>query len=72
MIPKRRPDGRESVLAGAALEALTAREREEDEMARLAALSPRVDAWRDNRRNAIRLIDLERRAQFSRICFETN
>lgn len=70
MTRKPRPDGHNSLLARAALEALTARERQDDEANRLTP--PPVDRWREARRNAIRLIDLERRAQFSRICFEPN
>ncbi len=59
-----RPNGRQSALARAALDALKAQEEREKEttVCILAPLSARPRA-------AIRLIDLERRAQFARLAF---
>jgi len=70
MFRKRKPSGRDSVVAGATLESLNARERtrpgEAPGMAALAAIVPAAPLWRDNDQRVIRLIDLERRARFSR------
>ncbi|MCC3247066.1 hypothetical protein LG047_17365 [Methylocystis sp. WRRC1] len=67
---RRRPNGRENIVASKALEELKTRESREAEMATLAAIIPGTAAWRNNKRGAIRLIDLERRARFSRLSFE--
>lgn len=74
MFRKRKPNGRESIVAVATLESMIARESREAApppgMAALVALSPdvdsRMDSWRDKRQGVIRLIDLERRARFAR------
>ncbi len=63
----RRAKARDSVIAGAALETLNERARSEAGMATLASLAP---GWRNDRPHAIRLIDLERRAQFGRLLGE--
>ncbi|MCQ4191268.1 hypothetical protein [Methylocystis suflitae] len=68
MFRKRSPSGRESVVAGATLESLIERERAQGHapgMAALAAIVP-TPLWRGNDQRVIRLIDLERRARFSR------
>ncbi len=69
MFRKRKPSGRESVVAGATLESLIERERAQPGhapgMAALAAIVP-TPLWRGNDQRVIRLIDLERRARFSR------
>lgn len=70
MSRKRRPNGRDNIVASAALEALNARAAREAEMAAPPALVPGAAAWRNNNRSAIRLIDLERRARFTRLSFE--
>lgn len=67
---ERRPNGRDSIVASGALEELKAREIREAEMAGLAAFIPGTVAWRKNGQRAIRLINLERRARFSRISIE--
>ena len=69
MFRKRRPSGRESVVAGATLESLIERERAQGHapgMAALAAIVPATPLWHGNDQRVIRLIDLERRARFSR------
>jgi len=74
MFHKRRPNGREGVVAGAALESMAESESREagppPGLAALAALAPgmgaSLDSWRDKRQGVIRLIDLERRARFAR------
>ncbi len=70
MFRRKKPSARESVLAGATLESLIERESRQavnaPGMAALVALVPGTIAWRENRRGDIRLIDLERRARFSR------
>ncbi len=63
MFKRRRPDGRENLVASAALETLRTRAGGEAAMAALAALVP---GWRAERHGAIRLINLERRARFAR------
>jgi len=69
MFRKRKPSGQESVVAGATLESLNARERVQPNhapgMAALAAIVQRP-LWPANDQRVIRLIDLERRARFSR------
>ncbi|MGJ0452865.1 MAG: hypothetical protein ACR65T_06490 [Methylocystis sp.] len=69
MFRKRSPSGRESVVAGATLESLIEREHAQPGhapgMAALAAIVP-APLWRGNDQRVIRLIDLERRARFSR------
>lgn len=65
MLKKRRPSGRENIIASAALEDLQARERRDAGMRALAARAP-VTVWTAERARAIRLIDLERRARFAR------
>lgn len=71
MFRRKKPSGRDCVLAGATLDSLM----ESDSlqagnapgMAALAALVPGAAVWRrENRRSDIRLIDLERRARFAR------
>jgi hypothetical protein len=59
-----RPNGRQSALARAGLDALRAQEEREKETRR-ALFAPLVA----KPRAAIRLIDLERRAQFARLAF---
>ncbi|MFO1125942.1 MAG: hypothetical protein U1E25_12170 [Methylocystis sp.] len=70
MFCKRKPSGRDSVVAGATLESLNQRERAQPGhapgMAALAAIVPTAPLWRGNDQRVIRLIDLERRARFSR------
>ncbi|CCJ05469.1 hypothetical protein [Methylocystis sp. SC2] len=68
MFRKRSPSGRESVVAGATLESLIERERAQGHAPGMAALAAIVPArlWRGNDQRVIRLIDLERRARFSR------
>ncbi|MBI1980558.1 MAG: hypothetical protein HYS63_03165 [Methylocystis sp.] len=70
MFCKRKPSGRESVVAGATLESLIERERAQPGhapgMAALAALAPATPLSRGNDQRVIRLIDLERRVRFSR------
>lgn len=70
MFVKRKPSGRESVVAGATLESLKKRERPQPGHAPgLAALAARASAKPlscGNDQRVIRLIDLERRARFSR------
>lgn len=70
MFRKRKPSGRESLLAGATLESLIEREHappcHSPGMAALAAIVPGTALWRDKDHRVIRLIDLERRARFSR------
>ncbi len=70
MFRKRKPSGRDSVVAGATLESLNERERPQPGhapgMAALAAIVPAAPLWRGNDQRVIRLIDLERRARFSR------
>jgi hypothetical protein len=70
MFRKRKPSGRESVVAGATLESLNKRERPQSGhapgMAALAARTPTRPQSHDNDQRVIRLIDLERRARFSR------
>jgi len=70
MTQRRRPNGRDNIAATATLEQLKAHESREMEMAALASLIPGTAAWRNDNRGAIRLIDLERRARFSRFSFE--
>jgi hypothetical protein len=69
MNSKSRLDGRKCVLAQAALATLNERESREREIAAVGALAPMSALLRDTRRGAIRLIDLERRARFSRLAF---
>ncbi|QGM99443.1 hypothetical protein [Methylocystis parvus] len=66
---KKRPSGRDCALAQSALETLKERERREQELVASAspAIAPVVAMWRDARKGAIRLIDLERRARFARL-----
>ena len=70
MFRKRKPSGKESVVAGATLESLIEGERAQPGhapgMAALAAIVPSKPLWRGNDQRVIRLIDLERRARFSR------
>lgn len=70
MFRKRKPNGRESVVAGATLESLIEGERTQPGhapgMAALAALAPATSLSHGNDQRVIRLIDLERRARFSR------
>ncbi|MEF3366306.1 hypothetical protein V3H18_07145 [Methylocystis sp. 9N] len=69
MFRKRKLNGRESIVAAAALESMNEREGREAAppgMAALAALAPGMRSWRETRRGVIRLIDLERRARFAR------
>ncbi|TLG79221.1 hypothetical protein [Methylocystis sp. B8] len=70
MFRKRKPSGRESVVAGATLESLMKREDAQPShapgMAALVAIVPGTALWRENDQRVIRLIDLERRARFSR------
>lgn len=70
MFRKRKPSGKESVVAGATLESLIERERAQPGdapgMAALAAIVPATRLWRGDDQRVIRLIDLERRARFSR------
>ncbi|MFO1101914.1 MAG: hypothetical protein U1E20_03295 [Methylocystis sp.] len=70
MFRKRKPSGRESVVAGATLESLNKRERPQSGhapgMAALAARTPARPQSHGNDQRVIRLIDLERRARFSR------
>jgi len=70
MFRKRKPSGRESLLAGATLESLIEREDalpgHSPGMAALAAIVPATALWRAKDQRVIRLIDLERRARFSR------
>lgn len=71
----KRPSGRERALAHAALETLKKDERREREIVASGgalALAPVAAIWRGAERGAIRLIDLERRARFARLAFETN
>jgi hypothetical protein len=63
---KKRPDGRKSVLAQAALATLAEGEAREREAVSLPALGF-ASLWRDAHSKAIRLIDLERRARFARV-----
>lgn len=74
MSGKRQPKGCESAVAHATLATLNERETREREIASAAALSlaPVSAMWRDTRRGAIRLIDLERRARFARLGLEPN
>lgn len=67
----KRPNGREGALARAALAALKAREERENDVA-ASAVSALAPMWRGAQQGAIRLIDLERRARFARLAFETN
>ncbi|MBL1257038.1 hypothetical protein JJT62_09380 [Methylocystis sp. Sn-Cys] len=66
---KRRPSGRDCVLAGAALSSLKERERHERKIMASAApmIAPVVAMWRDAQQSGIRLINLERRARFARL-----
>lgn len=69
MPTRRRPSGRESVLASVTLEDISTRARRDAGLQALAALAPCAPlaatlAWSEPR--AIRLIDLERRARFGR------
>ncbi|WP_457797388.1 hypothetical protein [Methylocystis sp. S23] len=66
---KKRPSGRDCALAQSTLEFLKERELRERELVASAspAIAPVVAMWRDARRGAIRLIDLERRARFARL-----
>jgi hypothetical protein len=70
MFRKRKPSGKESVVAGATLESLIEHERVQPRdapgMAALAAIVPATRLWRGDDQRVIRLIDLERRARFSR------
>ncbi len=70
MFRKRKPSGKESVVAGATLESLIegecAQPGHAPGMAALAAIVPSTPLWRGNDQRVIRLIDLERRARFSR------
>ncbi|MGD9543511.1 MAG: hypothetical protein AB7F41_03825 [Methylocystis sp.] len=70
MFRKRKQNGRESVVAGATLKSLTKREATQPGhapgMAALAAIVPTTSLWRGSDQRVIRLIDLERRARFSR------
>ncbi len=65
----RRPSGREIGVVNAALDKIKTRESAEAEMKALSALVPATAGWANNRRGAIRLIDLERRARFTRLAF---
>lgn len=69
MRPLRRPSSRESGVDNATLDTIKTRETAEAEMKRLSALVPATAGWANNRRGAIRLIDLERRARFTRLAF---
>ncbi|MGD9657317.1 MAG: hypothetical protein AB7U61_06695 [Methylocystis sp.] len=70
MFRKRKPSGRESVVAGATLESLNERDHAQTGhapgMAALAAIGPATLLPQGNEQRVIRLIDLERRARFSR------
>lgn len=70
MFWKRKPNGRESIVAAATLESMIEREGREAApppgMAALAALAPDIGPWRERREGVIRLINLERRARFAR------
>lgn len=72
MMRKRRPSGRESLVASAALEAMNGRETRHREAAELSAFVPGTATWSGSNRGAIRLINLERRARFARFSFEAN
>jgi hypothetical protein len=63
MFRKRKQSGRESVVAGATLESLNKRERPQPGHAPGMAARPQSHG---NDQRVIRLIDLERRARFSR------
>jgi hypothetical protein len=66
---RRRPNGRDCVLARAALSSLS--ERETGGQANTASATPLIAPvlamWRDAQQSGIRLIDLERRARFARL-----
>jgi hypothetical protein len=65
---KKRPSGRECALAHSTLEFLKERDQHErDHVAATQAIAPVVAMFREAKRDAIRLIDLERRARFSRL-----
>jgi hypothetical protein len=70
MFRKRKPSGKERVVAGATLESLIEGERAQPGhapgMAAPAAIVQSTPLWRGNDQRVIRLIDLERRARFSR------
>ena len=65
----RRPSGREIGVGSATLDTIKTRETAEAELKRLSALNPATAGWANNRRGAIHLIDLERRARFTRLAF---
>jgi hypothetical protein len=68
---KKRPSGRDCALAQSALATMKLKEREQRDQELVAsatpAMAPVVAMWRDARKGAIRLIDLERRARFARL-----
>jgi hypothetical protein len=66
---KKRPSSRDCALAQSTLELMQEREQRERDLAVSAspAIAPVIAMWRDARKGAIRLIDLERRAQFARL-----
>ena len=72
MMRKKRPSGRDSLVAGATLEAMTGRETRVREVEELTAYIPGARAWSGVQRGAIRLINLERRARFARLSAEMN
>jgi hypothetical protein len=71
MVRKRRPSGRENIVAGSMLETMREQETREKDVALSSVLSGMAE-WRGARRGVIRLINLERRARFARLSFETN
>jgi hypothetical protein len=66
---RKRPSGRDCALAQSTLEKINEREGHEQDVFASAnsAVAPVVAIWRDGRSEAIRLIDLERRARFARL-----
>lgn len=71
MSGKTRPNGRNCMLAQAALATLNEQESREKEVAAIPALAL-APVWREAKDGAIRLIDLERRARFARLALEAN
>ncbi|RTL86637.1 MAG: hypothetical protein EKK29_09150 [Hyphomicrobiales bacterium] len=61
------PSGRRCALAQAALAKLKTREKQEKDHATAAGTLASLGLWRDMHGQAIRLIDLERRARFPRV-----
>jgi len=64
---RKRPSGRDCALAQSALATVQERERREQELAASSARAPAFAILRNAQKGAIRLIDLERRAQFARL-----